>query len=305
MFAHQTTEAWAALIDALFASGLSVVGTYPIETEMKSTALALGTASLESSITVVCRQREKGRPASFGRVRQEIEKAVAASVQRLWKYGFRGADLMVACYGPAIGVFGQHERVETAEGNPVPIPDLLEVAREAAVRTIAGAFQGDELSRLYFVWASQYNVTSQRFDDLLKVAKISIQGEDPIEVARKRLLFVVDGPKCRLALLRDRADRRHLGEEESAPLIDKLHHAMRLWQEEKRPELVAYLREHGLTDDARFWKLAQALFEVLPPGEEDRKLARVLLDERDTLRIEAGRKEAAPLGPLFNGQGAK
>jgi len=68
---------------------------------------------------------------------------------------------------------------------------------------------------------------------------------------------------------------------------------------------VAYLRGHGLTDHAPFWKLAQALFEVLPRSEVDWKLVNALLGERDTLRVEAGRKEAPPLGPLFNGHGTK
>ena len=40
-----------------------------------------------------------------------------------------------------------------------------------------------------------------------------------------------------------------------------------------------------------FWKLAQALFEVLPRGEEDWKLVSALLGERETLRIEARHAE--------------
>ncbi|HEX6864579.1 MAG TPA: hypothetical protein VF414_17245, partial [Thermoanaerobaculia bacterium] len=53
--------------------------------------------------------------------------------------------------------------------------------------------------------------------------------------------------------------------------------------------LVGYLAERGLLDEARFWKLAQALFEVLPRGSEDWKLVSALLGERDTLRTEAKR----------------
>jgi len=305
MFAHQSAEAWTALINALLDAGLSITAAYPIDTERSVRMVALGTSALASSITVICRPRVAGSAASYKMVRSEIEEAVHKAVKRFWAYGFRGADLIVACYGPAVGVFGRHERVEKADGTAVGIPELLELVRFAARDAIAGEFRGDHLSTVYYVWANLYGIGEQSWDDARLVVQVGGEGEDPMEVARKRGLLVVEGSRCRLALLRDRLDRSHMGDDESAPLIDKLHHAMRLWQEEKRPELVAYLREHGLTDDARFWKLAQALFEVLPPGEEDRKLARVLLDERDTLRVEAGRKEAAPLGPLFNGQGAK
>ena len=71
---------------------------------------------------------------------------------------------------------------------------------------------------------------------------------------------------------------------------------MQLWKEEHRADLVRYLRLNGLADHAAFWKLAQALFEVLPRGEEDWKLVSALLGERETLRVEARRAEP-PLQP--------
>jgi hypothetical protein len=297
MFAHQTTQAWTDLISALFDAGIAPVATWPIATEMQSTVLALGTASLETSVTVVCRPRVLGSSATLKEVRREIGKAVAESVHRFWDYGFRGADLIVACYGPAVRVFGQHERVERADGTVVGVPELLELARESALKAIAGEFQGDELSRLYFVWANQYGIASQSFDDLVKVAQMGVEDEDAASIARQRGLFVVDGATCRLALLRDRTDRKHLGEETSASLIDKLHHAMHLWKEEKRGELVEHLAQHDLMDDPAFWKLNQALFEVLPRGEEDWKIISALLGERETLKTEAKRVVAIPTKP--------
>jgi putative DNA methylase len=296
MFAHQSTEAWTALINALFSAGLNVTATYPIDTELKNRTVALGVAALESSITVVCRAREVGAAASFKDVRREIQKVVRESVHRFWNYGFRGADLIVACYGPAVGVFGKHGRVERADGTPVGVPDLLELARESALKAIAGEFEGDELSRLYFVWANQYGIAPQSFDDLVKAAQMGVEDEDAASIARQRGLFVVDGASCRLALLRDRTDRRHLGEESLAPLIDKLHRAMHLWKAEKREELVEHLADHELMEDPAFWKLTQALFEVLPRDEEDWKIISALLGERETLKTEIRR---VPKGELL------
>jgi adenine-specific DNA methylase len=51
---------------------------------MQHTALALGTASLETSVTVVCRPRVVGSSATFKEVRHEIEKAVEQNVHRFW-----------------------------------------------------------------------------------------------------------------------------------------------------------------------------------------------------------------------------
>lgn len=288
MFAHQSTEAWTSLINALFEAGLTVTASYPIETEMKSTALALGTASLESSITVICRPRQAGSAASFKDVCREIERVVGETVHKFFDvYGFKGADLIVACYGPAVGVFGRYGRVERASGKVVEVPELLEFVKESALKAIAGEFTGDAVSRLYYVWANLYGIGEQSWDNVVKVVLVGGDSEDALEVARGRGLFVVDGSDCRLAILADRSGRKHLGDGPDAPLIDQLHQAMRLWKAEKRDELVEYLAENDLTDHAALWKLAQALFEVLPRDGEDWKLISALLGERDTLRGQA------------------
>ena len=55
-----------------------------------------------------------------------------------------------------------------------------------------------------------------------------------------------------------------------------------------------YLKYHD-----PLWKLAQALFEVLPRDTEDWKLTNALLSERETLRMEEKRLELKE-DTLFN-----
>lgn len=303
MFAHQSTKAWTALVHAIFEAGLTVDATWPIDTELV-TALKASMSALSSSVTVTCRPRVVGSAVSFKQVRKEIEQVVAESVKRFWTYGFRGADLMVACYGPAVGVFGKYERVEKADGTPVQIPELLDLAKQAARDAIAGEFRGDNLSTLYYVWANLYGTAEQAWDDARLVVQIGGDEDNAMEVARGHGIFVVDGSKCRLALLDDRAERRGLGIDQNPPHIDALHRSMLLWKQEKRKELVEYLGERDLLEDGPFWKLAQALFEVLPRDLEDWKLVNALLGERQTLRAEGKRMAAADREPtLFDGGG--
>jgi adenine-specific DNA methylase len=292
MFAHQSTDAWAALLTGLFDAGLAPDATWPIATEMPNTALAMGTASLETSVTVVCRPRLAGSAAGFREVKREIDAAVKIAVSRFWSYGFRGADLIVSCYGPAVGVFSKYERVERGDGTPVGIAELLEIARAAARDAIAGEFRADGISTLYYVWATLYGAGEQAWDDARLVVQIGGDAENAMEVARNQGLFVIDGSSCRLALLADRQERRGLGIDRSPPLIDALHRVMLLWKQEKRRDLVQYLQERELLDFAPFWKLAQALFEVLPRDSEDWKIVNTLLSERPTLKVE-GLKSAA------------
>ncbi|GIV84226.1 MAG: hypothetical protein KatS3mg052_1233 [Candidatus Roseilinea sp.] len=83
MFAHQSTKAWTALIQALFDAGLSIDATWPIDTEREVRSVALGASALASSITVSCRSRVVGSAASFKQVRKEIEQVVAGVRQAL------------------------------------------------------------------------------------------------------------------------------------------------------------------------------------------------------------------------------
>ena len=110
--------------------------------------------------------------------------------------------------------------------------------------------------------------------------------DSAIEVARGNGIFIVDGSKCRLALLEDRTALPSLRAAHPLPHIDALHQSMLLWKEEKRQDLITFLQEHDLFTDGPFWKLAQALFEVLPRDLEDWKLINALLSERPTLRME-------------------
>ena len=63
--------------------------------------------------------------------------------------------------------------------------------------------------------------------------------------------------------------------------------------------LVKFLRERDLLEHTPYWKLAQALFEVLPRGEDDWKLISALLGERENLRAEGRRGEPPALPGLM------
>ena len=118
----------------------------------------------------------------------------------------------------------------------------------------------------------------------------SLAPDGPVRQAQGKPL-----PTCH-----NRVSHSYFSNESDAPLIDQLHHAMQLWKEEKRGDLVNYLRENELLDHVPYWKLAQALFEVLPRDEEDWKLISSLLGERETLRLEAKRTEQPKQQSMFD-----
>lgn len=306
MFAHQSSHAWTALINAIFTAGLTVTATYPIDTELSNRPLALGTSSLSTSVTVICRPRVYEKPTTYIKIKSEIESIVKESIDRFWNYGFRGADLIVACYGPAVGVIGKYEYVEK-QGEPIPIADLLNDVREIALKAIAGAFTGDLHSRFYFVVANMYGVAEMDWDDIVKIAQIGSGVEDARIFSDQHHYIIREENKAHLAMLADRIE--YLPEWEQlhfdAPLIDQLQIAMSLWKQQKRPQLVQFLTNNQRMDDDKFWKLAQSLF-ILDSlrGTEDWKLISALLSERETLRKETKRSQinGGPDKTLFSNE---
>ncbi|MCL5028413.1 MAG: DUF1156 domain-containing protein [Bacteroidetes bacterium] len=290
MFAHQSTHAWSALINAIFKAGLNVTATYPIDTEL-TTALKANMAALSSSVTVVCRHRVYGNATTYSKVKIEIEKVVRESVDRFWGYGFRGADLIVACYGPAVGVIGQYEYVEK-QGEPISISDLLKDVREIALKAIAGAFTGDVHSKFYFVVANMYSTTEIDWDDIVKIAQIG-SGEEDARIFSDQYHYIIrEDNKARLALLKDREDFIPAWDKLplDATLIDQLHSAMYLWKNQQRGNLIQLLKNNQLIENDPLWKLAQSLFEVLPKEVDDKKIISALLSERETLKVETRRE---------------
>jgi adenine-specific DNA methylase len=282
MFAHQSTEAWAAFIQAILTAGLNITASWPIDTERGAkTGAVQGGSYLASSVTVVCRKREAGEIGSFKKVRKELETVVEDSLNRFWQLGFRGADLIVSSFGPAVGVFGKYESVEKADGSPVTVAELLHLVQELAFRNIVGGLKADALTRAYVGWLNLYGVGEADYDDARQTVQMGTDVN--IQDAVNRHVFEKAGNKVRLATLSDRVGLQKLGEQKNAPLIDKLHRAMLLWKQEKRPELVQYLSASGAVSDERIWKLAQALFETLPKGHADWKIIQALLAERSTL----------------------
>ena len=98
MFAHKTTLAWETTIGGLLKAGLLVTSSWPIHTERAGRLLAIGTASLASSVTLICRRRRDSAGAGlWDDVRNELKKVVRERLDFFWSQGIRGADFFHFC----------------------------------------------------------------------------------------------------------------------------------------------------------------------------------------------------------------
>lgn len=136
VFAHKTTEGWESLLSAIVKAGWTISASWPLITERGSRQNARNTASLASSIHLVCRPRPEDAPVGdWSEVLRELPNRVGDWMERLQTEGIRGADLVFACIGPALEIFSRYSKVETTEGHEVKLAEYLEKVWEVVGRT--------------------------------------------------------------------------------------------------------------------------------------------------------------------------
>lgn len=172
VFAHKTTEGWEALLSGMIRGGWTITGSWPIATESSTRPNARETASLATSIHLVCRPRPVNAPVGdWSNVLRELPLRVGDWMERLQREGIKGADLVFACVGPALEIFSRYSTVETAAGDPVTLPEYLErvwevVGREALNQVLGaaeaqarngatGALEEDARLTALFLWTKQ------------------------------------------------------------------------------------------------------------------------------------------------------
>lgn len=130
VFAHKTTEGWEALLSGIIASNWMITASWPIATELTSRLNARDTASLATSVHLVCRPRPEDAPVGdWGDVLRELPNRVGDWMERLQKEHIRGADLVFACIGPALEIYSKYSKVVDAEEREIPLggnPEALE-----------------------------------------------------------------------------------------------------------------------------------------------------------------------------------
>lgn len=282
MFAHQSTEAWTTLCNSILGARMNITGSWPMDTEMANRSIGLSGAALESSVTVSCRPSERNGYESFKRVKKAVESKVTEEVNALYELGFRGADLLTACFGQAVSEFGKYETVEKADGSEVTVGELLELARTAAFNALLRGFDGDEYTRFYIGWLQMNGMGDTDFDDAAKFARVGMS-VNISDIFDKHLL-IRTGNKQHLATYKERIVKEKLGIEASDPLIDQVHRAMDYWYSGDRGKLLRHIKVVGSEASSPFWRVLASLKELLPEGDDLAQVQGLISNSADLIQ---------------------
>ncbi|GIK37582.1 MAG: DNA methylase [Chloroflexota bacterium] len=294
VFAHKSTAAWETLLNSLLEADLVVTASWPLHTEMSNRARARDTASLASSIFIVCRVRASETEGYFDDVRQELAAVIRERLDFFWQQNIRGADFFISAIGPAVSVFGRYRKVYRLDGSEVGVRELLDlvqssVAEYALDRILNGGAARvggvDAATRYYILHRWAYGSEAVPFDDGMRLAMAL--GADVSALMERRGLLKQSGESVSLLGPKERGKSEELGLPDksgrSAAVVDVLHRAASLWEKGDRDSLARFLAEaaRGREDQVRL--VAQTIINILPDDDAERRLLEGFLAGRDTL----------------------
>ena len=293
VFAHKSTAAWETLLNSLLVSGLVVTASWPLHTEMATRLGAQNTASLASSIFIVCRKRVTDDAGQFDSVRRELLERVKERLDFFWEQGIRGADFFISAIGPAVEVFGKYSVVRKLTGDEVGVAELLDLVQESVAdytlsRVLNGRYQMgavDAPTRFYVMYRWSYNKQRLDFDDGRRLAQAL--GAEVDGLIRVDKIVRQRGAKITVPDSSLRGDEERLGEVnrdgDAAPLINLLHRSLLIWQKSGRQELADFLALHGQGREDAMHVVAQSIVSVLPDNDEERRTLENYLQGSDAL----------------------
>lgn len=145
---------WETFLEAIIRAGFSIIGTWPMRTEMSNRMISSGTNALASSVVLVCQKREIAADTISRRqfqrqLREEMPEALEAMIG-----GTEGAspiapvDLAQSAIGPGMAIFSQYESVLNQDGSIMSVHDALILINRAITEYLnpeSGSFDNDTL----------------------------------------------------------------------------------------------------------------------------------------------------------------
>jgi len=332
IYAHKSLEAWDTIINALLKAGLTMTSSWPVKMEMEARLRRRASAALLSSILMVCRKQRKTEEGEYPDVLREIEKRVSERLERFWLEGLRGADYFMSAIGPAVEVFGRYERVVKATGEEAKVEELLkEVRRIVAEDALKRILESPDLSgvdapsRFYLLWrwtfesdmrkgealgteGTETEISSGKssrtpkvpYDDARILAQAVVGAEAETRRDWEHWGFVQMARETKGAVVRvlpaDERPMEDFRRERFETMVDALHYALKLWEQRRYDALQEHLsRTYG--ENETFWRFAQALSDILPEGDRERRLVQGLMAWRGTAPSKGKPKQIEiPLG---------
>lgn len=180
-----TSTGWDAMLSAIIAGGLRIVGTWPIHATSSSRQIGLGTNALASYMVLVCRrQKTTAKPTDrqgfLGALHAELPKAI----RKLQEGDISTVDLGPAAIGPGMAVFSRFSRVIEPTGKAMIVSaalTLIATVTGEVLDEFVGDLDGE--TRWAMSWFRDHGFESGSYDDADKLCRATVTSLDGLEKA--------------------------------------------------------------------------------------------------------------------------
>ncbi len=279
MFTHKQVAAWDTLGMALLRAGFRIDASWPVHTESEVSLHQAKKNAAASTIMLVCRKREKSdEPVWWDDLKAKVRKTAREKAKEFEAQGIRGVDLYISTFGPVLSIISESWPVLTSDtdpktGDPLPLKpgEALDLAREEVINLrkqgllLGRKVDFDPITDWYLMAWDAFKAQEFPADEARKLAialGLDLERDlirDKRLVAKKSASVVVNVP----------GDRRKRGMVDDAAetfphLIDALHTAMMVYEEEGSKACQVFMDRAGLRTDSRLKALVQACMEAIP-----------------------------------------
>lgn len=300
MFTHKRVEAWDTLASALIGAGFTIKASWPVHTESEHSLHQAKKNAAASTILLVCRKREhdEAEPVWWDDLQSQVRRVAREKAQEYVQQGISGVDLYISTFGPTLSVISEQWPVLTSEvdpktGEPLPLrPETaLDLAREEVVRLrkeglLAGkAIEFDPVTDWYLMAWDAFAAEEFPYDEARKLAiALGLEMDDLLGnkklVAKKGQYVVIQQPQQRRKKGMVDPDAAHFEH-----LIDALHTAMLIYEEDGAGACDVFLQNRNLKRDTTFRAGLQTLINAIPRTKVKNKFVRPEADVLDRMRL--------------------
>lgn len=176
-----SSTGWETFLSAVFNSGLAIVGTWPIRTELSNRMLSSGTNVLASSIVLVCEAKKNSSEIiTRSEFRNRLRKKLPLALTELERANIAPVDIAQAAIGPGIAIFSQVNSVANPNDSLMSVKEALEEINSALDEYLSkDDLELDIDTRFALTFFESFGYSERPFGDaegLAKARNVSVEG---------------------------------------------------------------------------------------------------------------------------------
>ncbi|MCY2987060.1 MAG: DUF1156 domain-containing protein [Planctomycetota bacterium] len=296
MFTHKEVEAWDTLGTALIDAGFVIDASWPVHTENEHSLHQAKKNAAASTILLACRKRDKSaEPIWWDDLKAKVRGTARQKATEFEAQGIRGVDLYISTFGPVLSIISENWPVLTSDtdpktGDPLPLKpgEALDLARQEVVNLrkqgllLGRSVEFDPVTDWYLMAWDAFSAQEFPADEARKLA-LALGLDMEQHLVRDKRLVTKKSSSVAINLPAARRKKGMVDEDADAfpHLIDALHTAMMIYDEEGSKACQVFVDRQGLRTDSRTKALVQAMMEAIPTTRD--KAGKFLRPEMTTL----------------------